>query len=259
MGLMNDLFKRGYDFNTATGLKTGANLEDLVTRAVPAASSQLVDQSTLETYADATITDDAGVAINRLRVKDGGITSAKLEAVGLDKLGGAVIAQSNTDFHFSGMTAITAGELDAICTANNTTATAAQSLAATSGATLYTTMPGGAVHRGVFIAKILLNQATSNGSSALSAAPFFTLETTPTIYNSGSYYQPQRATWPSAFPGYGAVCHITNVDGTTYYEHWLVAMFWGKHVGLTINNPHSGANTFKLLRWRVAAEAEDNI
>jgi hypothetical protein len=80
MALMSDLFKRGIQFDGVTGLKTGANLEDLVTRCVPVVGSQLVDQSSIETYADSGIVDDASVAINRLRVKAGGITAAMLAA-----------------------------------------------------------------------------------------------------------------------------------------------------------------------------------
>jgi hypothetical protein len=83
MGLMSDIFKRGYNFASATGEKTGANHEDLVTRAVLVAGSQLVDQVTIEDYADAAITDDDGAALRRLRMKDGGISAAKL-AVGAD-------------------------------------------------------------------------------------------------------------------------------------------------------------------------------
>jgi len=79
MGAMSDFFVRGIQFDGVTGEKTGAELEDLATRLYPAASSQLVDQSTLETYSDATITHpDTGAAVNRLRIKDAGVTAAKL-------------------------------------------------------------------------------------------------------------------------------------------------------------------------------------
>lgn len=78
MGLMNDLFKRGYNFASATGEKSGANLEDLVTRAVPTSGTQLVDQVTLTDAADAGVTDDSGNPIRRLQVKDGGIDTAQL-------------------------------------------------------------------------------------------------------------------------------------------------------------------------------------
>lgn len=75
MTLMNDLFVRGEPFNGETGEKTGAQLEDLVTRAYPAASSQLVDQVTIESYSDANVTDDDGNAINRFRVKAGSLNA----------------------------------------------------------------------------------------------------------------------------------------------------------------------------------------
>lgn len=78
MGTMSDFFKRGFLFDNASGLKTGANLEDLVTRATPVAGTQLVDQVSLTDAADASVVDDAGVAVRRLQVKDGGITLVKL-------------------------------------------------------------------------------------------------------------------------------------------------------------------------------------
>jgi len=80
MSTMNDTLVRGKTFAAATGLKTGADLEDLATRAYPTAASQLVDQATLETYSDAAVVDDDGAAINRVRVKDSGIVTAKLNA-----------------------------------------------------------------------------------------------------------------------------------------------------------------------------------
>ena len=78
MGTMSDVFVRGKLFDGQTGLKSGAELEDLATRAYPTVASQLVDQTSLATYSDAAVTDDGGAAINRLQVKDGGITHAKL-------------------------------------------------------------------------------------------------------------------------------------------------------------------------------------
>lgn len=83
MSLMNDTLVRGYPFASASGQKTGANLEDLTTRAYPSASSQLVDQSSIETYSDATIIDDNGDSINRLRVKAGGITGEMLSSTAI--------------------------------------------------------------------------------------------------------------------------------------------------------------------------------
>lgn len=80
MGTMNDVFVRGKAFDGATGLKTGAELEDLAARAYPTAASELVDQETLETYSDATVLDDDGNPINRIRIKDGSITNDKLAA-----------------------------------------------------------------------------------------------------------------------------------------------------------------------------------
>lgn len=86
MGTMNDLFVRGEPFNGDTGEKTGAQLEDMVARAYPAASSQLVDQSTLETYSDATVTDDDGNAINRIRAKADGIGTSQIAAESITRI-----------------------------------------------------------------------------------------------------------------------------------------------------------------------------
>lgn len=52
MGITADTFVRGIDFASATGEKTGANLEDLATRLTPTNGSELVDQDTLVTYLD---------------------------------------------------------------------------------------------------------------------------------------------------------------------------------------------------------------
>jgi microcystin-dependent protein len=72
MGITADTLVRGHQFDGATGLKSGENLEDLVTRATLAAGSELLDQDTLETFLDAVL------GVYRARVKDGGITTAKL-------------------------------------------------------------------------------------------------------------------------------------------------------------------------------------
>jgi hypothetical protein len=72
MGLSKDAFVRGYPFDGATGLHSGEQLEDLVTRASPAEGSEIVDQDTIETYLDEIL------SVYRLRVKDGSITEDKL-------------------------------------------------------------------------------------------------------------------------------------------------------------------------------------
>ena len=76
---------RGIQFDGITGLRTGEQLEDLVTKSTPADGSEMVDQETLETYLDTILN------IYRLRVKDGSITSAKL-APGAAIPAGAVMA-----------------------------------------------------------------------------------------------------------------------------------------------------------------------
>lgn len=64
-----DNFVRGYTFDGATGIKTGANLEDLVTLATFASGSAAVDQSTITV-------DTNGAAA----VADAGISAVKLGA-----------------------------------------------------------------------------------------------------------------------------------------------------------------------------------
>lgn len=89
MGISADTLVRGYQFDGVTGLKTGANLEDLATRATLANASELLDQVTLETYLCPTL------AVYRARLKDGAVTAAKIAAgaVGSSQLAtGAVTA-----------------------------------------------------------------------------------------------------------------------------------------------------------------------
>jgi hypothetical protein len=95
MALTADTFVRGHEFDGASGLKDGSQLEDLVTQATPTNGSELVDQSTLETFLDAVL------AVYRLRVKDGGISTAKLaagilsaDAAGLAKMADGYLAAS---------------------------------------------------------------------------------------------------------------------------------------------------------------------
>lgn len=103
MSLMNDLFVRGYAFSAATGEKTGANLEDLATRAYPTVASEIVDQVMLETYSDSGVVDDGGNPINRIRIKDGSITQAKLASAAVT----ALAAPAGTVIQFAGATAPT--------------------------------------------------------------------------------------------------------------------------------------------------------
>jgi len=78
MALMSDTLKRGITFEGVSGLKTGANLEDLLTRSHFVSGSQLLDQSSIEDFADPALVDDYGAALRRARVKAGGITGAML-------------------------------------------------------------------------------------------------------------------------------------------------------------------------------------
>jgi len=93
MGLMNDIFLPGLDWSAQSGHITAANHEDSYTRMRLAASSQICDQTSIETYQDGTVTDDDGNGIYRLRVMDGGITNAMLAgSIATSKLvGGGIV------------------------------------------------------------------------------------------------------------------------------------------------------------------------
>lgn len=70
MPLSGDTLVVGHSFAAATGVKTGANLEDLVALATPASGSEMVDQATLEDYAD------GGLGVRRFRLKDGALAAS---------------------------------------------------------------------------------------------------------------------------------------------------------------------------------------
>jgi len=79
---MADGFVEGHTFTGETGLKTGANLDDLIKKASFAAGSDALDQTTLDD-------DGAGAA----RIKDGGVDTTQLadgcfsaDATGLAKM-----------------------------------------------------------------------------------------------------------------------------------------------------------------------------
>lgn len=242
MGLMNDLFKRGYSFNAATGLKTGANLEDLVTRAVPVAGTQLVDQSTLEDYADAAVVDDAGDPVRRLR------------AVGHGH--GPVVGVTNGMFAFDGWASgspLSAGDLTNILTVNNTTETGILAAVDSQSAHIYCSMPGGATYRGHFTAKVRWNVVSSRVVNAAAISPWYSL-LEPTF----SSHFLSRATHPNGFYAYGGCSSVLAASGTTYYDYWLSVPFFGNYVGLT-NLVATSASNLKILRWCVQGYAVDNI
>lgn len=77
---MSQKFTAGETFAGETGLKTGQQLENLVELAQP--TTNLADGTTLEVY------ENGGATDKRLRVKDGGISAAKLgDAAALTVLG----------------------------------------------------------------------------------------------------------------------------------------------------------------------------
>ena len=75
-----DSFVRGYQFDGATGLKTGANLEDLVTKAVLTEASGLTNNAerVLDGITLGTVQGPIGTTNWVAEVKDGSITSAKI-------------------------------------------------------------------------------------------------------------------------------------------------------------------------------------
>ncbi len=72
MPISQDTLEVGETFDGETGLRDGAQLEDLVAKATPKSGSEMVDQSSIETYAD------GALGVSRFRVKAGGISNAML-------------------------------------------------------------------------------------------------------------------------------------------------------------------------------------
>jgi hypothetical protein len=237
---MNDIFKRGYGFDGETGEKTGANLEDMVTRAVLVDGSQLVDQASLETYEDTGVTDDDGAAIYRARVKAGGITGAMLASTAMF---GPSVAVTNAMFGFDNFASgspLSSGDLDLILTANNTTASAALVTAANTSSSIYCTFPSDVAILGTFVAKIRTTGIVSTifGSSSLDLAPTFT-----------------AGAWEFSTSSPFASSTITATDK----DWWLVFPFFGKSVGLENSQGSGGSVSMKILRWAVYGNAITNL
>lgn len=79
---MSKKFNAGYDFSTATGLKTGQNLADIIELATFAVGTTALDQSTLED-------DGAGAArvkalgVNTVHLADNAVTTSKIPDVNI--------------------------------------------------------------------------------------------------------------------------------------------------------------------------------
>lgn len=231
MSVMNDLFKRGYQFDSVTGQKTGANLEDLVTRAVPVAGTQLVDQSTLEDYADATIVDDAAAAIRRLRVKDGGITGAKLAKgafLGGPLLSGLVTA--GAALQSGGAWTVAYPNLANGLTedAGNDSGEGYVSNYGTNGNTYYWDLGA------IYIGSILM-VANQKGTGGL-VGPFSAYD--------GTHFT------VDGFPS-KQYDNLWRVDGSTYYAWSQIVPFIGRYVGFRVQSGNGVYVYTKINRFNV--------
>ena len=100
---MADNFVRGYQFDGATGLKTGANLEDLVTLATFAAGA--ADAGNTTRLFDASTLDLDGN--NRARIADAGVgvdqIAAAIAGTGLNGGAGSALSVDATDMDGDGL------------------------------------------------------------------------------------------------------------------------------------------------------------
>jgi hypothetical protein len=248
MGLMSDLFKRGIQFDGVSGLKTGANLEDLVTRAVPVSGTQLVDQVCLTDAASGSLVDDTGAAVRQLTIKDGGVSGIKLAngaGFGPDiTLISAGIVEGGWD---SG--SLSAGDKTNILTASNTTASTAlvnTSGSARQGGHVYAKTPSSALYLGT--AFIHLQISSVSGSSTV--LPFYSHQET---ISSGLVREvfPSGGSWGAA-PMYGD-------DSGVYYDSWLCFPFFGKMFGFSTNAGAAGQYNIKIVRICAKGWQVDNI
>jgi len=173
MTAMSDTLKRGITFDGVTGLKTGANLEDLVTRVSLTSGSQLLDQVMLEDFADAALVDDYGVALRRARIKDASITAAKLVATARYGTKQTLVSGDITAPEVVGITDW-ANMLDG----NDATETAEGSGTAGSGhyrAAIYRDL--GAVYDGWIRLRVKYGVAGTGTYYQVTAAPFWSIAT----------------------------------------------------------------------------------
>lgn len=233
MGLMSDFFKRGYLFDGSTGLKTGANLEDLITRAVPVVGSQLVDQSSLETYADGTITDDGGVAINRLRVKAGGITSAMLAA---NAMWGDPITLNPSNIVKSGFASLT--DWTNMLDDDDSTATAEFSFGHNEGHGFYWDL--GSAHQG-FIKMLVELKVTGISGGTVSAS-------CQSAYDNTDFFG-------NTVGGSGVGSFYLNTPQTTYHKGFVIVPFYGRYVGANIETYNTTTGYVKFYRFSVYGRA----
>ena len=250
MGLMSDLLKRGYNFASATGEKTGANLEDMVTRAVPVSGSEMVDQVFLTDAASATITDDAGDALRQFTIKDASITAAKIAdgtitgaKLAATAMFGPSVAVLKAMFGFAGFASgspLSDADLDLIVAANNTTASGALVTAANASSSIYSSLPAGATYLGYFMAKI---RTTGVVSTIIGCS---SLESPPTLTGGIMEFDTEAPFLSSTVTG-------------TDKDAWIVMPFFGKTVGLFTSQGSLSTVSMKILRWAVFGNAVSNV
>lgn len=244
MATMNDLFVRGEPFNGETGEKTGAQLEDLVARAYPAASSQLVDDSTLQVYSDATTTDDDGNAINRVRVKAGGIGTNHLSAAAIASLfyGGPLLSALVTEAlaNVNGSWAVSPTDVDSGLDESALTDWGEPTLTSYPSSVIYY-WDLGAVYRGTIV-MVCSGKSTVSGA-CLWGARFG--------YNT---IAPFQTTGVDAVPQYEN--HL-RINSSSYIQQSSVLPFIGRYVGMCFTHNVNATATayFKLHRFNVYGTA----
>jgi hypothetical protein len=225
---MNDTLKRGYLFDGVSGEKSGANLEDLVTRVNLTSGSQLVDQVTIEDYEDGDVLDDDGNAIRRARVKDGSITAAKLSTTAI--WGPELMVSIFGSAALAAAAAVLQGTWG---TAPTTLANIFDGSIATDWGEAKVNASGwagykwdlGAIYRGH-----LLYVAQCKTSGYLRPAASATISST-TLTNSN--VSENEATWQS----------------TGYVEMVHLIPFWGRYVYITFLSTSTAASYVKLERF----------
>lgn len=202
MAITKDTLVRGHQFAGQTGLKSGADLEDLVTEATLADGSELVDQETIETFLCPTL------AVYRARVVNNGMGPAVSLAAG-SFVDGSTISWAGGSANFANM-------LDG----SDSTKTAEGTVASGGNGYLYYDL--GAVYQGWIVALVEIKSAGASNHAACS--PLFGFDAAgqitdfaTTADNANGWYETVRR------------------RGTTYLKGTMRAPFRAQFVGLGFN------------------------